>query len=34
MFDFASIITSVLSSIFPLLIQALISLLFGGNVAL
>ncbi len=31
MFDIASIIDSVINSIFPLLIQALITLLFGGT---
>ncbi len=33
MFDIASIIDSVINSIFPLLLQALITLLFGGNVS-
>ncbi len=31
MLDIASIIDSVINSIFPLLIQALIALLFGGT---
>jgi len=34
MIDFASILDSLISSIFPLLIQALISLLFGGTATL
>jgi len=34
MIDFASIIDSVISSVFPLLIQAILTLLLGGSATL